>query len=143
MRSQIEHRGQALVEFSLALIVFLVLLMGILDLGRGIYMFNGVSQAAREIARVTSVYPGGVALGTSTQTTSVVNTQKGLIPNLGSPTFTCLDIDGSAGALENNGKCQSGMQVQVTVSATYGPVTPILGLVGTWDMSATSSVQLP
>jgi len=75
MRTRHEHRGQALVEFSLALIVFLVLLMGILDLGRGIYMFNGVSQAAREIARVTSVYPGGATLGTSTQTTTVVNTR--------------------------------------------------------------------
>ena len=54
--------GQALVEFSLAFIVFVVLLMAIFDFGRGIFMFNGVSQAAREIARATSVEPG-IVLG--------------------------------------------------------------------------------
>ncbi len=41
-------RGQALVEFSLILIPFLWILMGIVDLGRGIYIYNGVNQAARE-----------------------------------------------------------------------------------------------
>ena len=49
-------RGQALVEFSLLLIPFLWILMGIVDLGRGIYIYNGVNQAARELARVTSVH---------------------------------------------------------------------------------------
>ena len=39
--------GQALVEFSLALIPFLFMLMGVVDLGRGIYTSNGVAQAAR------------------------------------------------------------------------------------------------
>ena len=38
--------------------IFLLLLFGVVDLGRGIYQFNGVSQAAREIARVTSVHRG-------------------------------------------------------------------------------------
>ena len=49
-------RGQSLVEFSLVLIPFLLILMGIIDLGRGIYTYNGVAQAARELARVTSVH---------------------------------------------------------------------------------------
>ena len=48
--------GQALVEFSLAVIPFLILLMGVFDLGRGIYMMNGTSEAAREINRVTIVH---------------------------------------------------------------------------------------
>ena len=43
---------------AFALIIFLLLLFGVVDLGRGIYQFNGVSQAAREIARVTSVHRG-------------------------------------------------------------------------------------
>jgi hypothetical protein len=45
-----DDRGQALVEFSIVLIPFLFLLMGVIDLGRGIYVNNGVTQAAREIA---------------------------------------------------------------------------------------------
>jgi Flp pilus assembly protein TadG len=133
-----EHReGQALVEFSLAIIVFLVLLMGIFDLGRGIYMYNGVSQAAREIARATSVHPG-VTLGSSAETAAVLATQKNLIPNLGNPTFACVDIDDSA----ISGTCRGGMRVKVTIVAPYRPVTPLLGLIGTWDMSSTSAVSI-
>lgn len=135
--------GQALVEFSLVIVIFLVLMMAIVDLGRGIYMFNGVAQAAREIARVTSVYPG-TGFGNSPQTAAVVGTQKGLIPNLGNPTFACVDIDDSAVALVG-GKCPAGKgyRVKVTIVAPYTPLTPVLGLTGTWNMSSTSSVQLP
>ena len=129
--------GQALVEFSLAIIVFLVLLMGIFDLGRGIYLYNGVSQAAREIARVTSVHPGST-LGTSSQTQAVVAVQQGLIPNLGNPTFACVDIDDTA----VTGACLGGMRVKVTIVAPYRPVTPLLGLTGTWNLASTSSVSI-
>ena len=56
--SRDRQRGQALVEFSLTIIIFLVLMMGVVDFGRAIYQYNGVSQAAREIARTTAVHPG-------------------------------------------------------------------------------------
>ena len=97
MRRRQRSRGQALVEFALALPIFLMLMMAVFDLGRAIYMYNGVAQAARELARVTSVYPGTPgALGSTTQTAAVLATQKALIPSLGNPTFTCVDIDGSS-----------------------------------------------
>ena len=134
------ERGQALVEFSLSIVIFLVLMMAIVDLGRGIYMFNGVSEAAREIARVASVHPGTTFGGP--EITAVVNTQKKLIPNLGNPTFSCVDIEGSPG-LNVNGECPTGAQVTVSISAVYGPVTPLMGLLGTWDMQSTSSVRIP
>jgi Flp pilus assembly protein TadG len=44
-------RGQALVEFALILPVFLLVLMGILDLGRAVYYSSTLSNAAREAAR--------------------------------------------------------------------------------------------
>jgi Flp pilus assembly protein TadG len=57
-RDSKRRRGQALVEFSLILIPFLFLLMGVVDLGRGIATYNGVAEAAREIARTTSLHRG-------------------------------------------------------------------------------------
>lgn len=135
------ERGQALVEFSLSIIIFLVLLMAIVDLGRGIYMFNGVSQAAREIARVASVHPGTTFGGP--EITAVVNTQKGLIPNLGNPTYACIDIEGGPGLDPRLGTCPTGNQVTVTIAAPYSPVTPIMGLLGTWNLRSTSSVRIP
>ena len=53
---QPRRQGQAVVEFALAVIPFLILLMGVIDLGRGIYTMNGTSEAARDIARVTIVH---------------------------------------------------------------------------------------
>ena len=137
-------RGQALVEFALVLPVFLMLLMGVFDLGRGIYMYNGVAEAAREIARVTSVYPcqgTPCTLGNSTQTAAVIQTQKTLIPSLGNPTFSCVDIDG--GPVDKpTVSCLAGEQVKVVIVAPYSPVTPVLGLIGIWNMQSTSSVSI-
>jgi hypothetical protein len=106
-------------------------------------MFNGVAQAAREVARVTSVHPG-TGFGNSPETAAVVGTQKKLIPNLGNPTFACVDIDDSAVGLIG-GKCPAGdgYRVKVTFVAPYKPVTPVMGLLGTWNMSSTSSLEIP
>src|SRR5215510_8444947 len=95
-------RGQSLVEFSLVVIPFVFLIMGIFDLGRGIYMMNGTAEAAREIARVTSVHSGcpvnatSCDLGSSSEVADVVSTQRGLIPGLTINTasdITCVDIN--------------------------------------------------
>jgi Flp pilus assembly protein TadG len=137
MRRRQRGRGQALVEFALALPIFLMLLMAVFDMGRAIYMYNGVSQAAREIARVTSVYPG-TTLGNSPQTAAVLATQKGLIPNLGNPTFTCVQIDGSTATTG----CVAGLQVKVVILAPYSPVTPGLGLIGTVNLQSSSTVSI-
>ena len=46
-----------------------------------------VEMTVREIARVTSVHPGST-LGNSSQTSAVIATQKGMIPNLSEATET-------------------------------------------------------
>jgi hypothetical protein len=48
-------RGQALVEFSLAFGVFVLVVFGLIDLGRVVYAHNSLSEAAREGARYGSV----------------------------------------------------------------------------------------
>lgn len=137
-----EDRGQALVEFSLAIIVFLFLLMAVFDFGRAIYQYNGVAQAAREIARVTAVHEGPdftTSAGRSPETNGVIATQKRLIPNLQDPTITCVDIDGTVITTS----CIEGKWINVSIVAPYTPVTPLLGLTGTWNLfSASTSVQL-
>jgi Flp pilus assembly protein TadG len=142
------RRGQALVEFSLALIPFLLILMGIADLGRGIYMNNGVSEAAREIARTTAVHPcptsGSCTLGGSPETLAAINIQKGLVPNLGSAsssiTFTCTDV--SDATVSGTG-CAGGNYVKVTVSVPYSALTPILSMVAPSTLTATAHIQVP
>ena len=132
-------QGQALVEFALAITVFLFLMMGIADFGIAVYKYNGVSQAAREIARVASVHQGSNF--SSSQINAVVATQQALIPGLSLPTLACQDTSGASVALVN-GKCPTTELVHVTVTATYKPVTPLLGLVGTWTVTGSSSFQI-
>jgi len=137
-----EDRGQALVEFSLAIVVFLVLMMAIFDFGRAIMQYNGVAQAAREIARVTAVHEGTdftTEAGRSAETNAVIATQKRMVPALEDPTITCVDIDGTV----ITDHCVEGNWINVEIHASYSPITPLLGLVGTWDLfSSSTSVQL-
>jgi TadE-like protein len=141
-RNPRDERGQALVEFSLSIIVFLLLMLGVVDFGRAIYQYNGVAQAAREIARVTAVHPGSnftTDAGRSAETLAVINTQKGLVPSLQDPLIKCVDVTGTT----ITGICEPGEWIQVRINAPYTPVTPLLGLVGTWDLfSSSTSVQL-
>ena len=136
-RSVRRDRGQSVAEFSLAIVVFLMLLMGVFDFGMAIYKYNGVSEAAREIARVASVHPG-TPLGTSVEITNVVAIQKGLVPGLTVTGITCVDINGSPVA----DSCLSPNWVSVTVTSAYSPVTPLLGLTGTWTMKGSSNAQM-
>jgi Flp pilus assembly protein TadG len=151
-RNRGARRGQALVEFSLTIIVFLMILMGLFDLGRAVFMYNGVSEAAREIARRAAVWPyqglaSTTALGSSTQVRETIATQRQLVPGMnnlaaGSPDFECVDISGD---LSTNTTCGQGDfrdYVRVTVTATYSPIS-FLGLTGPITLKATSSVSFP
>ncbi|NJD27676.1 MAG: pilus assembly protein [Chloroflexi bacterium] len=137
-RARRSESGQALVEFSLAIIPFLLLVMALFDLGRAVYTYNGLSEAAREIARVTAVY-AGLPLGTTTETANRVAVQQALVPGMGTPTFECVTVDGSA---SSNDPCRSGDYVRVTLSTTYTPVS-LLGLGGPINLSSSASIRIP
>jgi Flp pilus assembly protein TadG len=133
------ERGQAVTELALVLIPFMLMLFGILDLGRGMYAYNAVAEAAREIARVTSVHAGDT-LGESDETAAVVSTQYALIPGMEAPAFSCVDITGVTVAGD---PCLPGNRVRVNVSAPFQPVTPLLLVLGTMDIESSSSIQIP
>jgi hypothetical protein len=131
------ERGQGLVEFSIAITVFLLLVMGTVDLGRAVYQYNGVAEAARELARVASVHPGGT-LGSSSESSAALASQRGIIPGLGTPTYTCVDIAGGA----VSGICSGGDWVRVTLSSTFTPVTPIATLLGVITLNGSASARV-
>src|SRR2546426_11181416 len=45
------HSGQSMVEFAVVSPVFFLLLLGTIDLGRAVYIYNTISDAAREGTR--------------------------------------------------------------------------------------------
>lgn len=130
--------GQALVEFSLGIVVFLALFVGMIDLARVVFTFNGVAGAAREIARETSVHPGDGALGASPESVAVASTQQGLVPGLRSPVYECYDIEG---VLQLDA-CQPADWVRVTATADFQPSLPVLTMLGPLTVSSSSSAEI-
>ena len=151
-RTKRRDRGQALVEFSLVLIPFLWILMAVLDLGRGIYIYNGVSQAARELGRATSVHQcnsaPGCPLGASAETTAVYGTQQKLVPGFGGAgstvAYACTTVTGATETdLRPDGSCPRGSFVRVTVSVPFSAITPFLGGFLPSSLSSATHVQIP
>lgn len=140
------QRGQALVEFSLALIPFLFLLMGTIDLGRGIYTNNGVAQAAREIARVTSVHQclGPCTSATwSAETLAVVNTQKQLVPGLANSgvTIECSDMADATVTVAAGAFCPADDFIRVTATVSFSVITPLLPVPRPMTFSSIAHIQ--
>ncbi len=50
------RRGQSMVEFSLVFIIFLMLMVGLFELGRVVWIYETVAHAARQGARYAMVH---------------------------------------------------------------------------------------
>lgn len=134
----VRDRGQALVEFAFGIMIFLMLFIGMIDIGRGVFMFNGVAQAAREIARETSIYPGDGTLGSSAESLAMVVAQRSLVPGLETPTYDCVDI---AGALQLD-ECRPGDWVRVTTTTSFQPAVPFLVAFGPFVLTSSSTAEI-
>lgn len=133
-----DQRGQGLVEFAIGITIFLTLLIGIVDLARGVYLFNGVSSAAREITRETSVHLGSGALGAGADTAAMVASQRALVPGLTVSSYACLDLGGTT----VTGACKPGDWVRVSVAAPFMPVLPFLAAMGPITLTSVSSAEI-
>jgi Flp pilus assembly protein TadG len=128
-------RGQSLVEFAMVFPVFILILIGLFDLGRAVFAFNTLSNASRESARVAIV----------NQTESDVEAEAmkqgvslGLTP--GEVTVAYLGHDGT-------GTCSApygvGCRASVTVQYTFVAATPVIGqLIGPFTMTSTTEMPV-
>ena len=131
-------RGQGLVEFAFGITIFLTILIGLVDLARAAFLFNGVSDAAREIARVTSVHPGSSGLGSSPETSTSVAGERVLVPGLTVLSYSCIDLAG----VSVSGTCQPGDWVKVSVRTSFQPILPLLAPFGPITFSTASSAKI-
>jgi Flp pilus assembly protein TadG len=134
-----DAHGQSLVEFALGITIFMTLLIGLVDLARAAFLFNGVSDAARELARVTSVHPG-TTLGSSAETTSAVSAERALVPGLVVTSYDCIDIAGVSVTGTTN--CQPGNWVKVSVQTSFQPILPVLSAFGPITFATSSSAKI-
>lgn len=123
-------RGQALVEFALVIPIFLVLLMAVFDLGRAVFAYNSVTNAAREGARLAIVnqtrsliQQRAIAQSAIAETPNVTVEFRKTTPNA--------DYDANAAcnaynAAANNNPMALDCVAIVTFETTFRPITPIV-----------------
>ena len=103
--------GQTLAEFALVLPMLLLLVMGVFDLGRGIYFYSAITNAAREGARYAAVY--------HCDTNGIKNQATTKAGNLGAG-FVVQDPVGHYVG-------ENLEYIVVTVQYTFEAVTPLIG----------------
>jgi len=138
--SRHRSRGQALVEFALILPIFVMLLVGMFDLGHVVWANDSLATAAREAARFAVVH-GGSDRSTcpqgplpSTYGGNVGTAQQcGFTPSSRSPY-----VDSRAGIQAAATRWLNGVGGTTTVSICYGQVTTCTGNV---DASGATNID--
>ena len=135
-------RGSTLVEFSLVGFMFIIVLLGVVEMGRMVLVYTTVANAARTGARYAIVHGGtrtGVGAtgvngpsgpGNTTQVETVVQNfaSAGLL-NTSNLTITVAYPDG------NN---KAGSKVDVTVTYPYDPLVTFFNAILVTTMGSTS-----
>jgi hypothetical protein len=51
-----QHRGQSMLEFSMVLPILMLVIFGLLEVGRAVFMYAAVTNASREAVRYATAY---------------------------------------------------------------------------------------
>ena len=106
-----KNSGQSLLEFAITMPLLLLLVMGVFDLGRGIYYYSAIHNAAREGTRYGAINHCDVT-GIKNRAKQMAGLGDGLVvkePQKFSTPEGLLD------------------RIKVTVEFTFEPVTPLVG----------------
>ena len=105
------YKGQDLVEFAIILPILALIIFGITDLGRAVYYFTTMSNAAREGARYGSIHVSEIIADDANLCNQVVSWSIAVV-------LTCDDVDTVVDIINKT--------VTVTVSYNFDPVTPLI-----------------
>jgi Flp pilus assembly protein TadG len=127
-------RGQGLVEFALVFPIAMLVLIAIFDVGRLVFAYNDITNAARSGARTAIVdqTPGDASNATINQATSL-----GLTSANVDIQYLTSDLSGPCSPL------QLGCVAQVTVHYAWSAITPIVGnIMGPITVTAESRMPI-
>lgn len=137
-----EH-GASLVELAMVLPVFVLLLVGAIDFGRGLYISTELAGAAHAAAAYGSQNP--------TDTAGMTTAARDAAPDVPSlsvttPTYGCECADGSSYSIScgTTPTCSSNnvvYRVNVTVGATYNRLLAWPGIRSSMSLSSSASMR--
>lgn len=114
-------RGQALVEFAIVIPLFLLLLVALFDLGRAVFAYNTLTNAAREGVRMAIVNQDKPSIiARAKDQTAIVELNDPSVDI----SFFQVDTDGSLGSVCS--PAAVGCVAIVNFEATYRPITPLI-----------------
>ena len=144
-----DRTGAATLEAAIVIPVFLLLVLGTIDLGVGVFRHNTLSQAARQGARQAIVHgklaPAGWNGGPWGPTTiDVPSTATGMpVVDSVKPTLVgCPPADTRVRVEWPDGGNAVGDRVRVTVTSKYQPMITWIFGGGTISLSATSTMPI-
>jgi Flp pilus assembly protein TadG len=117
-------RGQGLVEFALVFPIFLLVVVALFDLGRAVFAYNTLTNAAREGARLAIVNQDSASIIARAKSQTA-------IVELNDPSVTISFRQPAPNADPmTNAVCNPaavGCVAVVEFQATYTPITPLIG----------------
>jgi hypothetical protein len=141
-------RGQGLVEFALVIPIFLLIVIGLFDLGRAVFINNGLGNAAREAVRLAIVNQDPALVAKRAQDMAFGVALTGTPADMVAFYRSGPDHDD----VESNEPCDNsdddhaiavGCVAVITTEATWQPITPIIGnIVGALPLTARSELPV-
>jgi Flp pilus assembly protein TadG len=142
-RSRSSRRGQSLVEFALVFPIAIILLMAVFDVGRAVFAFNGLTNAAREGARLAIVNQDEALIE---QRITDMTFATG-VANVGDPNLVQFHTEGpNLTTPTANPVCATmamGCVAIVTVETDWTAITPVIGqIIGPITFTARSELPV-
>lgn len=139
------RRGQSLVEFALVFPIAILVLMAVFDVGRAVFAYNGLTNAAREGARMAAVNQDPAKIKQRVQAMTFGTG----VTNLASANFVRFHRDGpNLTTPTSNPVCPSGTMAIgcvaiVLAESDWRAITPVIGqIIGPITFRAESQVPV-
>ena len=124
------QRGQSLVEFSMVIVILLIVVWGIFEFARIFFAFGTMSHGVREAVRYAVIHPGPA------HETEIIDLAQSRIFLIGG---TASVEVGYPDSVDGDQYCSHECRVVVTATSTYDPWTP---LIPSFEMVARSTLHI-
>lgn len=122
----IREKGQSMAELAVSLVLLLIILAGVVDLGRILFVYIAMRDAAEEAAVYGSINPDDCS-GITTHVADILDSQNMLSAPGDLVVTTMIDGVACAAASEDSDKC-TGKPIAITIQRNNFPITmPFIG----------------
>lgn len=115
LRADRRESGQSIVETALILPIFMLLVLGLMDVGRVVYIQHTSAEAAREAARFAVARPMG-------DLPTIDEIKQRAVDSAPGVPMTAADVTASYPPED-----AAGQRVEVTITVTVNLMTPLIG----------------